>query len=131
MKILHISIILFIILIFLYVNHLLRKRFEHFRKKPNEETVCGTKGNKCVVYASTGINSCCEGYKCILPNGNFHDKICMSDNDYDIGNINLPKSQRLDIFDIEFPTISVPVPKVFTSSYWNNLMVSSCPANKT
>ena len=126
MKILHVYII-FIIIFFLYINHLLRKRFEHFRKKPNEETVCGTKGNKCVVYSSTGINSCCNGYKCVLPNGNFHDKICMKGDD--ILDCDILNSQRLDIFDIDFPTI--PVPKVFTSSYWNNLMVSSCPANKT
>ena len=70
-------IIFFIIIIFYLLNYSLKKKInnEYFEKLP-DGLLCGTKNNVCNI-DENGVNSCCEGYVCERPEGNFQYKVCM------------------------------------------------------
>lgn len=98
-------IIIVIYIIFIFINNLFKKKYEHFEKIPDEDRVCGTLGNECIIDNSDGKNSCCDGYKCLRPNGNFHNKICMLDYVNSTTNITIDNGE-INVPDIDIPDIS-------------------------
>lgn len=71
--------LIFIFFIFLVFLIIYNKKYEYFDKL-NNGLLCGTKGNVCSVYDEYGKNSCCNGFKCIRPNGDYLNKICVEKN---------------------------------------------------
>ena len=75
-------ILLYLILTFLifYITnyYILNNNYECFNKLSNG-LLCGTKGNECMVQ-NYGKNSCCDGYDCIRPNGDYHNRVCVEKN---------------------------------------------------
>ena len=127
---------IFIILLFYLLNYSLTKRKynEYFEKLP-EGTLCGTKNNVCRI-DEYGTNSCCNGYNCVRPKGNFQYKVCRtpeqasndgSSNDGSsshITNPNFNQSTFPKIFsNIHFPKISkAELPSnmnIFSSKFWD------------
>jgi hypothetical protein len=114
-------IIIFIFFSFFIINLYLKKNNENF---VNEESglVCGQQNDVCSIHASTGKNSCCDGYSCILPNGDYQYKICVNNyrlgNISNIGGITAPNTRIPDIFNfginelglsnLKFPKLSFP-----------------------
>ena len=97
-------IIIFIILAFFLINLYLKKNFNEFFEKTESGLVCGKQNDICSTYSSTGKNSCCAGYDCVLPNGNYQYKICSNSIIPKIDNI-IPK---IDITDLELPKLKMP-----------------------
>ena len=77
-----IILIFYILDNFLKFNSALEKKVENnmvefFEKIPGEEgLLCGTNDNVCRV-DENNVNSCCPGYYCVLPEGNYQYKICV------------------------------------------------------
>jgi hypothetical protein len=122
---------IFIILLFYLLNCSFKKRKynEYFNKLP-EGTLCGTKNDVCSI-DEYGTNSCCKGYICVRPEGNFEYKICrkpeQSYSDASSSHIthqNFNKNTFPKIFsNIHFPGISKPeLPSnmnIFSSKFWD------------
>ena len=100
--------IIFIILAFFLINLYLKKNFNEFFEKTESGLVCGKQNDICSTYSSTGKNSCCAGYDCVLPNGNYQYKIC--------SNSIIPKIDNIipDITEIELPKLKMPKLKMPT-----------------
>lgn len=94
-------IIFFITLIFITINLLLKKNIEPFEKEESG-LVCGTLNDKCTI-DSCGKSSCCDGYNCTLPNGNYQYKICTN-----------------KLFDFDFKLFSVFYIISFIDGYYYN-----------
>lgn len=89
-------IIIFIILLFFIINLYLKKNFNEFFVTEESGLVCGKQNDICSVHNSTGQNSCCDGYNCILPKGDFQYKICAKNNVFgNMQNINLSPGEGL------------------------------------
>jgi hypothetical protein len=69
--------IIIIIYIFFFIinNFLSKKNYENFKRMENG-LLCGTQNNICRLNENN-ISSCCDGYRCIRPNGNYQYKICV------------------------------------------------------
>jgi hypothetical protein len=74
------------------------------KKNVDSNFVCGTENDVCRV-DQCGNTSCCNGYKCVLPDGDYQYKICT-------------REKRKIGFN--FPMIKL----------WNNFGNSICPALK-
>ena len=102
-------IILILFLLFYFVNWMLREKTniinESFGKSSvDSELVCGTENDVCTV-DQCGDTSCCDGYKCVLPDGNYQYKICTR--------------ETIDLnLKFKFPIINL----------WNDFGNSICPA---
>ena len=70
----------------------------------DSELVCGTENDVCTV-DQCGETSCCNGYKCVLPDGDYQYKICTRE------------KREIDL-KLKFPVINL----------WNNFGNSICPA---
>ena len=133
-------IIFFIIIIFYLLNYSLKKKInnEYFEKLPDGR-LCGTKNNICNI-DENGVNSCCEGYVCERPEGNFQYKICMKpENNYEISGSGSSSSgsgsdssssgsgsssnSPIIFPTFHFPSISKPeLPgknNIFSKDFWN------------
>lgn len=78
-------ILKYLILIFLIIVLFLilfKKKYEYFDKL-NNGLLCGTENNICTEN-EFGKNSCCKGYNCIRPNGNYLNKYCKKKSDNNI-----------------------------------------------
>jgi hypothetical protein len=84
-------IILILIIFYLTEKYILKRNFEYFEKL-NNGLLCGTEGNVCSV-DDYKTNSCCKGFDCIRPNGNYHNKICVDSSKNNIfdGVIKIPE----------------------------------------
>ena len=159
MNIYYFIIMLIIILIFyildnfLKFNSALEKKVENnmvefFEKIPGEEgLLCGTNDNVCRV-DENNVNSCCPGYYCVLPEGNYQYKICVDKDRLatlkikgDIGlpsmpnGINIPNSfnmgkgpningPNINIPNINMPNINMPNitnESIFSKNYWRDI----------
>jgi len=77
--------LILIVFIFCFINnYLLKNKYEYFDKL-SDGLVCGTKGDVCSV-DDYNTNSCCKGYNCIRPEGNYYNKICVN-NDSNSNNL--------------------------------------------
>lgn len=126
-----ICLIIFIILLLYLINYSLKKKKynEYFEKLP-EGTLCGTQNNICTI-DQYGTNSCCKGYMCVRPEGNFQYKICRKPDqaygDASSSHITYPNFNQTKfpkIFPkIHFPEISKPeLPSninIFSKNFWN------------
>ncbi len=133
--------IFIIIILFYLINYSLKKRKynEYFDKLP-EGTLCGTQNNICTI-DQYGTNSCCNGYNCVRPEGNFEYKICrkpeQSYSDASASHITYPNFNQTTfpkIFpNISFPKISKPeLPSkynIFSSNFWD--MNNICKLNNS
>ena len=104
------SILIFIFLfififIFLFIFDMILKN--NISKNEYFEEVCGKQNDVCSIN-SKGVSSCCNNYKCILPDGDYQYKICVDKNRLFT---NLPQIAGLSIktphlFDIRLPRIN-------------------------
>lgn len=101
--------IIFIILLFYIINLYLKKKFDEFFVTEESVLVCGKQNDICKVHNSTGKNSCCYGYSCILPKGDFQYKICAKDNIFsNLSNVNISYGDGL----LKLPTLKLPTLKL-------------------
>ena len=111
--------IIFIILLFYIINlYLKKKKFNEFFVTEESVLVCGKQNDICKVENSTGKNSCCDGYSCILPKGDFQYKICAKDNIFSnlsnispgSGLLNLGKFglKELGLLNLKLPQLKLP-----------------------
>ena len=94
-----IFILIFIFLFILKNNNISNN--EYFTE------VCGKQNDVCSIN-SKGVSSCCNNYKCILPDGDYQYKICVDKNRLFT---NLPQIAGISIktphlFDIRLPRIN-------------------------
>ena len=148
-----IILIFYILDNFLKFNSALEKKVENnmvefFEKIPGEEgLLCGTNDNVCRV-DENNVNSCCPGYYCVLPEGNYQYKICVDKDRLatlkikgDIGlpsmpnGINIPNSfnmgkgpningPNINIPNINMPNINMPNitnESIFSKNYWRDI----------
>jgi len=134
---------IFIILLFYLLNYSFKKRIynEYFEKLP-EGTLCGTQNNVCRIN-QYGTNSCCKGYNCVRPQGNFQYKVCRKpEQAYDDGSsshitdLDFNQNTFPKIFpNIHFPGISKPeLPSnmnIFSSEFWNMNNICKLNSNNT
>ena len=126
-----ICLIIFIILLFYLLNYSLKKRKynEYFEKLP-QGTLCGTENDVCRIN-QYGTNSCCNGYNCVRPEGNFQYKICrrpeQSYSDASSSHITSPNFNQ-STFPKIFPNMNfsgiskLELPSnmnIFSSKFWN------------
>ena len=126
-----ICLIIFIILLFFLLNYSLKKRKynEYFEKLP-QGTLCGTENDVCRIN-QYGTNSCCNGYNCVRPEGNFQYKICrrpeQSYSDASSSHITYPNFNQ-STFPKIFPNINfsgiskLELPSnmnIFSSKFWD------------
>jgi hypothetical protein len=134
---------IFIILLFYLLNYSLTKRKynEYFNKLP-QGTLCGTQNDVCRI-DEYGTNSCCNGYNCVRPKGNFQYKICRApEQSYGDGTSsyitypNFNQNTFPKIFsNIHFPGISKPeLPSnmnIFSSKFWDMNNICKLDSNNT
>ena len=99
MKFILIILIILIIILFFIFNKLLN--LNEYYEKEESGLVCGTQNDVCY-QSSCGTDSCCDNFKCILPNGDYQYKICVRNS-----NIfsNLPYISGISV---KKPKISLP-----------------------
>lgn len=101
------SILIFILLfIFLFIFDMILKK-NNISKNEYFAEVCGKQNDICSIN-SKGVSSCCDNYKCILPDGDYQYKICVNRNRLFT---NLPQIAGISIkppnlFDIRLPRIN-------------------------
>jgi hypothetical protein len=101
------SILIFILIfIFLFMFEIILKKNNIYKNEYFEE-VCGKQNDVCATN-SKGVSSCCDNYKCILPDGDYQYKICVNRNRLFT---NLPKIAGIStkpphLFDIRLPRIN-------------------------
>ena len=96
-------VILIILFIFIILTYVIKKNsfYELFETIDEKGLLCGTEYDICRI-DQYGKNSCCDGYSCIRPNGNFEDKVCVGT---DGTNKNTWLSKIFNINDfVSFPT---------------------------
>ena len=103
----NIFLILFIILFLSYLilfilNYNLSKKYYEYYEKQSNGLLCGEKNDICSI-DEEGDNNCCSGYSCIRPEGNFHNKICKSDEE-----LNFNTSFKINAPKITYPVIKKP-----------------------
>ena len=134
---------IFIILLFYLLNYSLKKRKynEYFNKLP-EGTLCGTQNDVCRI-DEYGTNSCCKGYICVRPEGNFEYKICrkpeQSYSDGTSSHITSPNFNQ-NTFPKIFPNMSftgISKPElpsnmnIFSSKFWDMNNICKFDSNNT
>ena len=121
-----ICLIFFIILLFYLLNYSLTKRKynEYFNKLP-EGTLCGTQNDVCSI-DEYGTNSCCNGYNCVRPEGNFQYKICRTpEQAYDDGSSSDGSSSHITYPNFNQNTF----PKIFSNINFHGISKPELPSN--
>ena len=72
-------IIFIILFILLYFINIFLKKKELFHSE-NNGLLCGTKNDECMV-DQDGYSNCCTGYTCYRIKNNFHNKVCVNNNE--------------------------------------------------
>jgi hypothetical protein len=136
-----IIIIIILILIFIFIFHITNNKLNNIINENFDNTIsCDRLNSICITYSENDNkirkDSCCPGLKCVSPNGNFHDKICVN-NTEQVGIlpiIKLPSDDYINTIgngsqlpkmpDFNFPDFNIPkidTQQIFTDKFWNNL----------
>ena len=94
-------IIFLIIILFFIFNNIFT--LEHFEKEESG-LVCGTQNDVCY-QSSCGTDSCCDNYKCVLPNGDYQYKICVRKSNIFA---NMPYISGISMKKSKFPKLAFP-----------------------
>ena len=72
------KIVLLILIILIILIYVIKKNsfYESFEIINEKGLLCGTEYDVCRIN-QLGKSSCCDGYSCIRPNGDFEDKVCI------------------------------------------------------
>lgn len=100
------KIVLLILIILIILIYVIKKNsfYELFETIDEKGLLCGTEYDICRIN-QFGKSSCCDGYSCFRPNGDFEDKVCVGTRGTDNNNKNIWLSKIFNINDfVLFPT---------------------------
>jgi hypothetical protein len=70
-------LIIFILIFIFYIFHIFLKKKENYKNSCTDNNkTCGTDKDNCRI--TRGLSTCCEGYSCMLPKGEYKNKICIN-----------------------------------------------------
>jgi hypothetical protein len=112
-------LILFLILFFAFLilfifNDILSKKYyENYNSSTDFALICGNENDSCKI-DEEGDSTCCSGYTCTRNEGNFHNKVCKSDDEVNFnfstnfGNLFGNLSTEITYPTIKRPSINIP-----------------------
>jgi hypothetical protein len=102
---LQLFLITFFTYLILYIfNYNLSKKYYEYYGKTESGLLCGEKNDVCRI-DEEGDSSCCTGYTCTRNKGNFHNKVCKSDDEI---NFDFNSNFGYSLPKITYPVIKMP-----------------------